>query len=51
MRFHLFRLGEAGVRLAGLYSASLGHRIHRTAFAMELKGIGKEMPLFRYYIK
>lgn len=45
---YLFRLGRARSATGWFYSASLGHRIHRTAFAKELKGHReRDVPLFR----
>lgn len=45
---YLFRLGEARSATGWFSSASLGHRIHRTAFAKELKGHReRDAPLFR----
>lgn len=40
--------GRARSATGWFYSASLGHRIHRTAFAKELKGHReRDAPLFR----
>lgn len=45
---YLFRLGRARSATGWFSSVSLGHRIHRTAFAKELKGHReRDAPLFR----
>ena len=48
MRFICSGWGRARSATGWFYSASLGHRIHRTAFAKELKGHReRDAPLFR----